>query len=277
MWLLLACASEPVTLILPDPTRDGADGTDGPWGVARFDRVYPTRVSEAVETIVLAPYLIGSDGSETFPTVVFDHGGFVDPERYVWMAQHIATRGYVVALPRFPLLLAITAPGNSAAALDGVLADEVGAVEPAAVGGHSLGGVTGSMAWMDDPRFEGLFILASFPAEGTAVEGRAGGSVISLIGDQDGSADIAGAEAGLQRFQDPRLYGLIAGLTHYGWTDDPSEADLAKEQVPSRPVEDARRDAMRIYDPWLDATLRDDPDAQALLDAGVFPNVTVSR
>ena len=275
MWILLACASEPETLLLPDPTRDGADGSDGPWGVARIDRVYPTRVSDAVETIVLAPYQIGSDG--TFPTVVFDHGGFVDPERYLWMAQHVASRGYVVALPRFPLLLAITAPGNSAAALDGVLGDSYGASLPAAVGGHSLGGVTGTMAWVDDPRFEGVFVLASFPAASTDVEGRTGGAVISLIGDEDGSADLGATESGFARFPEPRLFGLIAGLTHYGWTDDASAADLANEQVPSRPVDEARRDAMRIYDPWLDATVRDDPDAQALLDGGAFPNVTVSR
>lgn len=275
MWLLLACAADPVRLLDADPSRDGADGADGPYGVLRHDRVYPTRVTEAVPTIVLVPE--GGEAGATWPTVVFDHGGFVDPERYVWIGTHLASRGYVVALPRFPLLLAISAPGNSSAALDGVLADELGATLPAAVGGHSLGGVTGAMAWVDDPRFSGLFELASFPAASTPVEDRADGSVLSLLGDEDGSADRGETEAGFSRFPEPRLYGLVAGLTHYGWTDDPSEADLAKEQVPSRPVEDARRDALRVFDPWSDVVLRADADAQALLDAGDFPNVTVSR
>jgi hypothetical protein len=273
MWLLLACTSDPVVLLEADATRDGLDGADGPLAVSRVDRVYPTRVSDAVETIVVYPTEIVAGT----PTVVLDHGGLVDADRYVWLATHLASRGYVVALPRFPMLLAITAPGNGVAALDGVLGDTVGAALPAAVGGHSLGGVTGAMAWVTEPRFTGVYLLASFAAADTDVESRTDGSVLSLIGDQDGSADMGETVDGYARFAAPGLFGVVSGLTHYGWTDDVTESEAAKEDTPNRPVDEARRDSLRVFDAWIDATLRDDADAQALLDAGVFANVEVSK
>lgn len=272
---LLACGAAPTLLLAADPARDGVDGADGPYGAMQAERVYAARVTDAVDTTLVYP--VDADGAplDAAPTVVFDHGGLVEPERYVWLATHLATRGYAVALPRFPLLLAIFEPGDAEAALDGILDDDVGATLPAAVGGHSLGGVTGAMAWADDARFTGLFLLASFPAASTAVEARTDGAVLSLIGDEDGSADYGDTAAGFARFEAPGTFGLVAGLTHYGWTDDVAASEAAKEQEPSRPVDDARRDALRVFDAWTDATLRGDAAAQALLDTGSFPNVTV--
>lgn len=271
--LLLGCAAPPERLVAPDPGRDGLDGADGPWGATLVERRYVARVTETVETRVVYP----SDGADTpalqgAPVVVFEHGGFVEADRYLWLAAHLATRGYVVALPAFPLDLAITAAGNGSAALDGVLADEVGAALPAAVGGHSLGGVTGAMGWVEDPRFEGDLLLASFPAAGTEVVGR-DGPALSLTGALDGQAALEDVRAGVARYDGGRL-GVVDGLTHYGWTDGVTEAEAAREATPTVPVDDARRAALSVLDPWLDLVLREDPTAQARLDAE-HPGVTL--
>jgi len=267
IWaLLLACAPPPERLVAPDASRAGLDGDDGPWGAVLVERRYPARVTETVETLVVYP---GDDTDRPAladaPTVVFDHGGFVEADRYLWLAAHLATRGYVVALPRFPLRLAITAPGNGPAALEGALADDLGAVLPAAVGGHSLGGVTGAMAWAADTRFEANFLLASFPAAGTEVEGRSG-PALSLTGELDAQAAVDDVRAGIDRYEDGRL-GVVAGLTHYGWTDGVSESEAAREPTSAVPVDESRRAALSVLDPWLDLTLRADPTAAERLDA----------
>ena len=116
-------------------------------------------------------------------------------------------------------------------------------------------------------------MLASFPAEYNPVEARADGSVLSIIGSEDGSADLDRAEAAVERFDTEAFYAEVQGMNHYTWTDDPTPGDLASDNPTTRPDSETRVDAHRVIDIWLDAVLRDDEAAQAALDAGDFPGV----
>lgn len=218
---------------------------------------------------------------EDAPAIVLVHGGFAEPARYRWMAIHWATRGYVVAMPRADWLLAITQTGNGDVALDllreeaagdGPLAGVVAPDGPVAVAGHSLGGVIATLQWADDPGVEGLMLFASYPSAGTDLSEASGKPVVALAGSTDEVAPREEIESALERLDDPLWYGVVDGLNHYGWTDDPSPSELRRDGPETRPVADARRDAHRVLDTWLDAWLLDDPDALLRLD-GSFPGV----
>lgn len=280
MWLLTlaACRGQLEIVAEPDATRTGADGEGGPFGVARVEERAQVRVTEVLTYEITAPVDAGGPVAAC-PTVVLVQGGFVDTERYRWLAEHFATRGYAVVAPDYAADLALLQAGNTVAALDDALTTR-GPAEgvvagPFAVGGHSLGGVAAAIAWTGDDRFDGLLLLASFPADGTDVESR-DAAVLSVVGTDDGSADLDAVADGAERFPGPTLLAEVDGLNHYGWTDAPTEGELAKDGEATRDVEEARRDALRLIDTWLDATLLGDADANARLQ-GDFPNVAVTR
>jgi len=282
-FCLLGGCAVPARLLLPaDPQRDGTDGTDGPLGAELIPVRATARMTEQVPVDLVVPVDASGDLAVTdAPAVIFVHGGFVAPDRYLWLAAHQASRGYVVALPRAELLLAITQPGNGEVAL-AALRDEAGpggAIEgavaedgPVVVSGHSLGGVVAAMQWVGDPSIRGLALYASYPSKGTDVASAAGRPVIALAGSADGSAPAAAVGAHLDRFAPPLYFGVVDGLDHYGWTDDPSPSELKGDGQPGRPVPELRRDVDRVLDTWLDAWLREDGAAAARLDQP-FPNV----
>jgi hypothetical protein len=284
--LLLACVgTEPVLLIAPDDARVGDEGLDGPAGAAMLTTSVAARVTEAVPVTVVYPAdeLAGPDSSlGDWPVVVVVQGGLVAPERYLWIASHLATRGYLAVLPSHPSDLAISASDNAAAALRGLraappepLATELPSDAPAAIMGHSLGGVVSAMNWVAEPDlFDAVGLLASFPAAGTDVESRAGTPALSLIGSMDGSAALQDAVDGAARFGDGGFFGIVDGMNHYDWTDDATPGELAGDFTPSRPQEETRPDALYVIDTFLDATLDGRQDAAIRLATGGFPNVT---
>ncbi|MES2639451.1 MAG: alpha/beta hydrolase [Myxococcota bacterium] len=279
MLLLLACTG-PRLLLDPDPTRDGLGGGDGPFGAAAVERRYTARVTDTVPTTVVYPAdAAGQPVGEGHPVLVFVHGGFVAPDRYAWLWAHFASRGVVVAAPTSPLRLAITEPGNASAALDGLLADSgpqalwpglVSTTTPAVVGGHSLGGVVSALVWADDDRFDGLFLAASFPADGTVA--RSGTHALALVGTEDGASPPADVQAGVAPLGAP--VGLVDGLTHYGWTDGASARDEAGDGVATRPVDEARRDLLAVLDRWVDAVFAEDDATIAALPLEDHAGVT---
>jgi dienelactone hydrolase len=290
MWTLpltmLGCGTAaPVLLVPPDGVRTGEDGDQGPSGAGVLRTAVAARVTEAVPVTVVYPADEGGgpdSSGGTWPVVVLVQGGLVEADRYLWLATHLATRGYLALLPEHPTDLAITATDNAAAVLRGLrndppalLAEEVAPDAPAAVMGHSLGGVVSAMAWVDAPDlFDAVGLFASFPAESTDVAARAGSPALSLIGSMDGSADPAEAAAGAERFGQPVFFGVVEGMNHYDWTDDASRAELSGDFEPSRPQEDTRRDARYVIDTFLDAYLAGRADAEVRLSVGVFPNVS---
>ena len=264
-------------------------GEAGPLDVGRLQVRAAVRVTESALVEVHAP--IADDdqlGAGPFPPVLFVHGGLVPPARYRWWAEHVASRGYVVITATHPGDLAIFAQGTSAEALWRVreLADDpdhalYGALDPdapAAIAGHSLGGVVASRTFIEAPAdFATVGIIASFPAPWDDLASRAGDPVLSIVGENDGSADLTRVEDAILAQPEPRLYAVVDGLNHYDWADGVTEDELDKDGPRGRPVEEARRDAMRVVDTWLDAWLLEDQDAQdAWFDAD-FPGVQETR
>ncbi len=300
MITFVACAScddgEPqgagVVVALPSPAATGADGESGPHGVSRVTVHANVRVDEAMDIEVTYPSVAGGSldpRGAPYPAVVFVQGGLVGAERYRWIANHIASRGYVVMMPSHIANLAFFETDNAilalravqhAAAGTGTLARAVSrdATHPrAAVIGHSLGGVVAVRQWISHG-FDGVALLAAFPAEGDPVTSRAGSPVLSLVGENDTRKSPAAAYVdGFERFASPRLFARIDGMNHYAWTDDASDGDLAGDGPETRPVEAVRRDAMRVLDLWLDANLSNNADAATALAASGFPGVTMVR
>jgi pimeloyl-ACP methyl ester carboxylesterase len=132
--------------------------------------------------------------------------------------------------------------------------------------GHSLGGVVAAMLYAEHEDIDALGMFASFPAAGTVTD--RDGEVLSLIGSADGSASIPNAYEGFGRYPAPGFFGVIDGMNHYDWTDAATARELRRDGPSTRPLDDTRRDALRVIDAFLDAALRGDPDARARLDAG---------
>jgi hypothetical protein len=76
-----------------------------------------------------------------------------------------------------------------------------------------------------------------------------------------------------ERFPEPRWGGVIDGMNHYDWTDDPTEGELSRDGTATRPADESRADAWRVLDTWLDATLLDDDLAAERLDDDDFEGV----
>lgn len=288
LGLLVACSgpSEVVVDLEPDPARTGLAGDDGPFGVAHATFAAQARVTDAVTYEVAWPARKNGDFDRSggrCPIVGFVHGGLVEADRYRWIVTHFASRGYCVLSADHDLDLAIFESDNTSLALDdlerraeagkGPLAGNVG--NRAVVMGHSLGGVVSAFRWVADERFEGVGILASWAAAGTPVEDQKGRPSLSIIGSEDRSGEATReAYEQYERFPQPGWFGVVQGMNHYDWADDPSDSNLLSDGVPTRPREETRRDAAMVLDLWLDGWLRDDADALATLDAHDFEHVT---
>jgi hypothetical protein len=99
--------------------------------------------------------------------LVFYPGGHVDARSYAPLAREIASRGYLVVVPKMPLSLAFF---NLKAADKAIAAFP--RVTTWAVGGHSLGGVAASSyAASHLSAVKGLVLFASYPAGGTDLSG----------------------------------------------------------------------------------------------------------
>ena len=286
-WLLLplilaGCSPSPELITEPDSTRAGLDGDDGPFGAWWYEDRTLTRVDDLVRYRVIYPVdEAGEVPGGELPLVVMIHGGFVEVERYRWLGAHLATRGYVTLLADHDANLSLLTAGNSEAAWDdlasagGPLSGHIGVGSPAAVLGHSLGGVAAASLWATSPeRWGVLGILASFPAGDTDVEQFTGRPTLHLVGSED--EPEAKREQGFERFAEPRIFGVVEGMNHYDWTDDVSDSDRDKDAPHLRPTEESRRDAQHLLDTALDAWLRGDGDAAERLD-GAFEGVEVSR
>lgn len=253
----------PALLVWPDPERDGQEGREGPYGAAVVTLTLQARVTEILPTSVVYPADAEQNPAvETAPVVVLLHGGFVAPERYFWLASHLATRGYVSVLPEAELLLAITQPGNGPIALQG-LRDEaarpgplfglVVADGPAAVMGHSLGGVMAARHWVQDDQLDLLVELASYPTSTDPVEAQIGRPVLSIVGSTDNA--VQDAVDGFARFPGPGGLYVIDGMNHFAWTDDATSRELGRDGALTRPIDEVRLDALRIVDAYLDVYL----------------------
>jgi hypothetical protein len=263
VWLIAglgACAAAPERLLDADPARDGLDGLDGPYGVARVRVRAAARVTDTVRVSLvypadadLGPAVVDA------PSLVLVHGGLVDPDRYTWLAIHAASRGWAVALPEGPAHLAIFASGDPEVALDALRdASEPGGALPGlasdvvvAAAGHSLGGVVATDWFLRDPVVDGAIALAAWAS--VAPPADLDRPVLALVGSRDGSAPPEDVVDGFAGWTGPLAIGVVDGMTHYAWTDDVKPGEASGEPEPSRPIPALRQDALRAVDGFLDA------------------------
>jgi hypothetical protein len=235
---LAACRPPPELLRSPDPDRDGLAGDDGPMGAALTTFRMAAAVSESRRVRVVYP--ADQDGQPDdrgapYPAAVLLHGGFVAPERYEWLAAHLATRGIVTILPSHSFQLALFESGNGGLALSavrgrrGLLKDLIDDDSGAVVLGHSLGGVAAGHEWVEDETFDGLALLAAIPNPADPVEDVEDRPVLALTGSAD------------ER--------IVPG----------DVADVASDGAPTVPQDETRLIAQAAIDGFIDATLAGEP------------------
>ena len=166
----------PTTTLAPKPTSTATIGVAalGPVTVAQLDQTFvdTTRATPAngssaprtnrrtLATTVLYP--TDAPAGTTFPVLVFGHGLGGNPKRYIDLLRPIASAGYIVVAPTFPLSNSATVggatvtdepqqPGDLRFAMDQVVALGAQPGNPLAgivdgtrlaAAGHSLGGIT---------------------------------------------------------------------------------------------------------------------------------------
>jgi hypothetical protein len=119
--------------------------------------------------------------SEPTSAFVLYPGGHVDARSYAPLAREIASRGYLVVLPKVPLSLAffdINAAGKAR--------EEFPKIRTWVVGGHSLGGVAAALYAKSNPLVtRGIVFFASYPISSTDFS-NSGMSAASVTGTLDG-------------------------------------------------------------------------------------------
>ncbi|MCK6505976.1 alpha/beta hydrolase [Myxococcota bacterium] len=288
-WLLLACAPQgPGTLLLaPDPDRSGLAGAQGPHGAAWVRASTAARVEERLRLEVVFPAdaqgWLAEEGP--FPAVALVQGGLVDVEQYRWLSAWLASRGYLVVAALHDHRLALLAADDSAIALsaverwsarEGLLSGAADPDAPAAILGHSLGGATAAVEWVQDERFLAMGLLASFPADFTPVE-EVDRPALSLYGSTDEVVDPSLVVDGFARLAGPALLGEVQGLNHHGWFDDPRARDVERDGPLEGDLDTLRGQAMAVVDTFLDAWLREDPQALLAFEQGDFEGVEERR
>jgi dienelactone hydrolase len=216
------------------------------------NRTYPGAPERTLPTEVWYPASApgGRDASldpagAPYPLVVMSHefSGFRTSEEY--LGRHLASRGYVVAAPDFPLSN-IGAPGGPTLAdvenqpgdvgvvIDGVLGALAGAVdgERVAAGGVSLGGLTTLLATyhrhLRDPRIRAAFAMA--PPLGCfftpKLFGRLHVPLLVMHGTSDDLAPYRQSARRLLRIAPmPRMLVTLENGSHAGFTGFATFAD----------------------------------------------------
>jgi dienelactone hydrolase len=142
------------------------------------------------------------------PTVgmIFYPGGRIDPQAYAATLRPLAEAGYLVAVLKVPLSLAMIDIGHARSVID---------VHPGidawAVSGHSLGGVAAAAYVDDDERVDGLVLYASYPA---AAIKRTDFTALSLFGSADEQTTPARVDATKSLLPEQTRYVRLEGATH---------------------------------------------------------------
>ena len=173
----------------------------GPAARAALEPGNDVVVRDEGEFIVFAPA-----GAEPATGLILYPGGRVDHRSYAPAARAIAARGYLVAVVRMPLSLAVFGVDRA----DAVIAAQPG-VRNWVVGGHSLGGsMAASYAARHAERVRGLVLWASYPAAGddlskTALRG------LSTWGSNDLVVDRERLDAARPLLPPETVVAVIAG------------------------------------------------------------------
>ncbi len=207
-------------------------------GVATADFLIRARHTDTVTVHVWFPADANGEpvvGPSPRRAVVFIQGGAVAPLRYAWLADALAQRGYVVAVPEHVLNLAYFEIDSGLAVRDllarppkGSLLE--GLVDPAriAVAGHSLGGVVASKLALSR-QFGALVLGAAYPerSDEDALKALALPS-LSVTGRADCQATLEEVSTGALLLPRPRILAVVDGMTHFQFTDSDKQDSDAK-------------------------------------------------
>jgi dienelactone hydrolase len=153
-------------------------------------------------------------GNTPITGFIFYPGGHVDYRSYAPVAQRIAARGYLVALVKMPLSLAVFGVDRA----DGVIASYPG-IRYWVIGGHSLGGsMAASYAKAHQVSIQGVAFWASYPPEGddlssTDLKG------LSIYGSEDQVLDMENYRATLPLLPPGSIRQVIQGGNHAQFGD----------------------------------------------------------
>ncbi|HYO71498.1 MAG TPA: alpha/beta fold hydrolase [Archangium sp.] len=246
-------------------------------GSGRLLRTGPTPVSEALfqvrarhTDLVSVRVLFPSDAEghparpadgAPLPALVLVHGGLVPPEDYLWLAESLAARGYVVALPSHPLDLALSAIDNGHFARELLTSPPEGSlleglVHPSriAVAGHSLGGVVSAKLALDGG-FAALALLASYPdpADSERLPSLAVPS-LSLAGELDCLLGLPRVRDEASRLPAPSVLAVLQGVTHFQFTSS-DRRDVEDGCAPTVPLDTAHERITEVLSRFLRAAL----------------------
>ncbi len=180
----------------------------GPDGLAlsALESSEAVQVTQEQNWILFTP----ADGYQT--GFIFYPGGHVDYRSYAPALHQIAAQGFLVALPRMPLSLAV---------LDINRAEKIMAAHPEvqqwALGGHSLGGsMAANFAYTHPDAVSGLVLWASYPAESNDLSGM-DIQVISIAGGLDGVVNQERLQQSAQLLPADTQWEVIPGGNHAGF------------------------------------------------------------
>ncbi len=263
-WSLLdGCSASPLVLRDADPSATGALGEDGRYGVLLVERRVRVRVDDGVDVDVLRPLEADGTPARGRPVVLLVQGGLVSRDRYRWLGEHLASRGFLVIAPSHALDLAFFEQGNALDVLGTLrtaarrpgdsLAGALGE-GPAAIVGHSLGGVVGAGLWDAAPdRLSHLVLLASYP-QGSTLARRATGRALSIVGSADARVSEAQAGQGVRALETsgaPVTFAVIEGMNHMQVADRVSAEEAAAAGVATIDTDSARARVQWLIDALL--------------------------
>ncbi len=164
--------------------------------------------------------------------LVFYPGGRIDPQAYAATLRPLAEAGYLVAVLKVPLSLAMIDIGHASSVIN--VHPEIGAW---AVSGHSLGGVAAAAYVDGDERVDGLVLYASYPS---AKVKRTDFTALSLFGSADDQTTPSRVDATKSLLPEKTRYVRLEGATHDvfgdyggdagdGTSDKASRATIVKE------------------------------------------------
>ncbi len=160
--------------------------------------------------------------------LVFYPGGRVDPQAYAAMLRPLAEAGYLVAVLKVPLSLAMIDIGHARSVID--VHPEIGAW---AVAGHSVGGVAAAAYVDGDERVDGLVLYAAYPS---AKIKRTDFAALSLYGSADEETTPGRVDATQSLLPEKTKYVQLGGATHdvfgdYGGTTGDAATDQESRTV----------------------------------------------
>ena len=218
---------EKLDLVLVDDSRPTSENRGVP---AKPDRTFPLAIWYPLEA------------QGPLPLIIHSHGILSDRNEFTYVASHLASLGYIVAAPDYPLtsgstegqanaLDVVNQPADISFLIDSILDWPNGErpfaaeADPARIGlsGYSLGGLTSYLAtyhprWRD-PRIRATAAVAG-PSTGftQAFFANSDAQLLSIAGTADALINYAGSGASITRRAPGSALLTVEGGSHLGFT-----------------------------------------------------------